>query len=78
LQWDDDHPLPSPFRDADRAAWATWRHAAWRQSMRSLAGDAAKSARVVLPEESERIIKRFPRLHRRLVGRYVDRGGLWG
>ncbi len=78
LQWDDQGPLPSPFRESDRAAWSAWRRAAWRQSMRSLAGDAAKSARVVLPEESERIIKRFPGLHRRLVGRHVDRGGLWG
>lgn len=78
LSWDDKNPLPSPFREADRHTWAKWRRRAWRQKLRSLVGDAAKSVRVVLPEESERLVQRFPRLRRRFVGRYVDTGGLWG
>ena len=56
-------PLPSPFDAAEAAAYERWRRRAWRLAIgRGLSSEGAKCVRIVLPEEYDRVKKRFPRL----------------
>ena len=78
LDWEDHGRLPSPFLPDDEQEWASWRRSAWRRMGRSLVGDAAKSARLVLPEEAGRLMAKAPRLRARIRNDYVEDSGLWG
>lgn len=73
----DPDALPSPFDPADREAWVAWRRRAWKEVARGLAGDAVKSVRVILPEESVKLRKKFPGLAKKARGN-VEKSGLWG
>jgi hypothetical protein len=68
---------PSPFVPEDAAAFAAWRKAAWRPVVKDMAGSGIKSVRLVLPEETTRFKKKFPKLARKVRGG-VAGGGLWG
>jgi hypothetical protein len=70
--------LPSPFEPSEAAAYEVWRRRAWQGMARGLLGDAAKCVRIVLPEEYDRVKKRFPRLADKLNNRFSDGAGLWG
>jgi hypothetical protein len=71
-------PLPLPFLAGEADAFDAWRRRAWRPVARELLGDAAKSARVALPEEYARVKERFPGLARAVRTRFVGRSGIWG
>lgn len=71
-------PLPSPFLESEASEYDRWRRKAWRPIARSLAGDAAKCLRIVLPEEYDRMKKRFPKLAGRLNDRFGGGTGAWG
>jgi hypothetical protein len=70
--------LSSAFEPSEAADYEMWRRRAWRPVARGLLGDAAKCVRIVLPEEYERVKKRFPKLADRLNNRFSDGTGLWG
>lgn len=70
--------LPSPFLDADKEAYDGWHRRAWRPKLRGLVGDAAKSMRCALPEETARIKGAFPKLANAVRGKAVDNTGMWG
>lgn len=78
VQTEEGAQLPSPFlaKDADR--FDAWRRSAWRTVGRELVGDAAKSARLALPEEYGRLKRRLPGLASRVRGRVVREQGIWG
>ncbi|HSV37264.1 MAG TPA: hypothetical protein VLI04_00765 [Nocardioidaceae bacterium] len=69
---------PSPFVPAEAEAYEAWRKSSRKQVLRGLVGDAAKSVRVTLPDEYERLKTRFPGVASKFTGRFVDRGGMWG
>lgn len=69
---------PSPFDPSDSGAYDRWRRRAWRSVGRELVGDAAKWGRIVLPEEFNRVKRRFPRLTSRLSDRLSGGSGIWG
>jgi hypothetical protein len=69
---------PSPFLPQESAAYAAWRHAAWRPVSRQWIGDAAKSVRYALPEEYERLKAAAPALAKLVRRRYVEDTGFWG
>ena len=69
--------LPSPFVQAENSAYAAWRKASWRSVTKELISDAAKTARLVLPEEYVRFKKRFPNAARAARTRSLSRSGLW-
>jgi hypothetical protein len=69
--------LPSPFVEAEAAAYETWRRNAWRSVTRQLVGDAVKSARCVLPEEYGMLKDRFPKIVKAVSSRYVAKSGIW-
>ena len=71
-------PLPSPFEPSEAEAYARWRRGAWRPIARGLLGEAAKCVRIVLPEEYDRVKKRFPKLADKLNDRFADGSGSWG
>ena len=72
-------PLPSPFDAADAAAYERWRRRAGRLAIgRGLLHESAKCARIVLPEEYDRVKKRFPRLAGSLQDRFAGGTGSWG
>ena len=54
--------LPSPFVPSEAAAYERWRRRAWRPIARGLLAEGAKCVRIVLPEEYDRVKKRFPAL----------------
>jgi hypothetical protein len=70
--------LPSPFEPSEAGEYEKWRHRAWQPIARGLLGDAAKCVRIVLPEEYERVKKRFPRFADKLNNRFSGGTGLWG
>jgi hypothetical protein len=70
-------PLPSPFLPQDARAWDTWRRQARAAEAKGLLGDAAKSLRLVLPEEYGRAKDRFPKLAESFRARYVQASGIW-
>ena len=70
--------LPSPFVASEAGDYDRWRRKAWRPIARALAGDAAKSLRIVLPEEYDRVKKRFPKVANRLNDRFGGGTGTWG
>jgi hypothetical protein len=71
-------PLPSPFESSEAGAYECWRRRAWRPIARGLVHEGAKCVRIVLPEEYDRVKKRFPRLAGRLTDRFARGGGSWG
>lgn len=70
--------LPVPYVAEEADAWASWRRSTWRSKSRAFVGDTAKSVRWVLPEEYERVKKRFPKLARKMSSRYAGGDGAWG
>lgn len=74
----DPDALPSPFDPADRDAWVAWRRRSWKTKAKGFAGDAVKSVRVILPEESVKVRKKFPGLAKKVRRDLVDKSGLWG
>jgi hypothetical protein len=72
-----DAELPSPFLAEDATAFAAWRKASRRSVTKDLVSDAAKGARLVLPEEYLRFKKRFPNAARVARKRSLARSGLW-
>ena len=68
-------PLPFVAAEADR--WDAWRRRAWVSVARELTGDAAKSARMSMPEEFARVKSRFPTLVSSVRTRFVGGGGIW-
>ena len=58
----DASPPPSPFEPSEALEYDKWRRRAWQPLARALLGDAAKCVRIVLPEEYDRVKKRFPKL----------------
>ena len=71
-------PLPSPFLPEEADAYDSWRRRALKTEARELMGDAAKSARLALPEEYGRLRNRFPRLVGRLRGAATKNAdGIW-
>jgi hypothetical protein len=70
-------PLPSPFEQSEAAAYERWRRSAWRPIGRGLLQEAAKCVRIVLPEEYDRVKKRFPRLAGKLNDRFAGGTGSW-
>ncbi len=75
---DGGEPLPSPFEPSEAVDYEQWRRRSWRPIARGLAGEAAKCLRIVLPEEYDRVKKRFPRLTDRLNDRFSGGTGMWG
>ena len=71
-------PLPSPFEPSQAAAYEKWRRQAWRPIGRGLLAETAKCVRIVVPEEYDRLRKRFPRLADKLNDRFSSGGGMWG
>ena len=71
-------PLPSPFETSEAGEYEKWRRRAWRPITRGLLGDAAKCARIVLPEEYDRVKKRFPKFADRLNKQFSGGTGMWG
>ena len=70
-------PLPSPFEPSEAAAYERWRRRAWRAIGRGLLQEGAKCVRIVLPEEYDRVKKRFPRLAGKLNDRFAGGTGSW-
>jgi hypothetical protein len=73
-----DEPLPLPFLVDEAAAFRKWRRQAWRPISRGLLAEAARSVRIIVPEQYERVKKRFPKLASRLNDRFSSGTGLWG
>lgn len=73
-----DTPLPSPFVPAEAEAYEQWRRRAWKPAGKELLSDAAKSVRLALPEEYDRLKSRFPKVAGRVRDKLVNRSGLWG
>jgi hypothetical protein len=71
-------PLPSPFEPSEADAYERWRRRAWRPIARGLVHEGAKCIRIVLPEEYDRVKKRFPRVAGRLQDRFAGGSGSWG
>lgn len=71
------HRPPSPFVAADAAAWTAWRRSAWKTLAKELSVDAAKSARMSMPEEFGNFKKRFPKAVNAVTSR-MGRGGMFG
>ncbi len=71
------HQLPSPFVAAEAEAYDAWRRTAWRPVAKGLMVDTAKSVRLVLPEEYDRMRKRFPKLIERLKPGVTKGVGAW-
>ncbi len=72
-------PLPSPFEPSDAAAYERWRRRNARVAIgRGLLQEGAKCVRIVLPEEYDRVKKRFPRLAGKLQERFAGGTGSWG
>ncbi|TWG91851.1 hypothetical protein L615_007700000070 [Nocardioides sp. J9] len=69
---------PLPFLPEEAEAWERWRRRAWKAVARELSGDAAKSARMSMPEEFGRLKERFPGLVGKVRSKVVGRGGMWG
>jgi len=68
---------PSPFDPAQAAAWTAWRRSAWKTLAKELSVDAAKSARMSMPEEFGNFKKRFPKAVNAVTSR-MGRGGMFG
>jgi len=69
--------LPSPFVAAEADTYERWRRRAWRPIAAGLLSEAAKCARIVLPETYDDVKKRFPRLADRLNQRFSSGSGSW-
>lgn len=69
--------IPSAFVAADAEAYESWRRNAFKPAMKALVGDGVKSLRLVLPIETTRFKKKFPKLAGRARGT-VAGGGMWG
>lgn len=69
---------PVPFLAEEAEAWEHWRKRAWKGVARELSGDAAKSARMSMPEEFGRLKAKFPGAVAKVRSRVVGRGGMWG
>ena len=70
--------LPSPFDPSEAPAYERWRRRAWLGIGRGLLHEGAKCVRIVLPEEYDRVKKRFPRLAGKLNDRFAGGTGSWG
>lgn len=70
--------LPSPYVPAEAAAYARWLRHARTVFAREVASDAAKSARLAMPEEYDRFKKKMPAVVRFVRGRMGDQSGIWG
>lgn len=70
--------LPVPFLAAEADAYNSWRRRTWRSKSRSFVGDTAKTARWVLPEEYDRVKKRFPKLAGKMSSKLAGGDGMWG
>jgi hypothetical protein len=71
-------PPPSPFEPSEAVEYEKWRRRAWQPLARALLGDAAKCVRIVLPEEYDRVKKRFPKLADKVNSRFSGGTGMWG
>ncbi|WP_435770480.1 hypothetical protein [Nocardioides sp. SYSU DS0651] len=69
---------PVPFLPEEAEEWDRWRRGAWKTVARELSGDAAKGARMSMPEEFGRVKEKFPALISTVRSRFVGRGGMWG
>jgi hypothetical protein len=69
--------LPSAFLPEDASAYAAWRKSSRGSVAKDLLSDAAKSARLALPDEYVRFKKRFPNAARIARQRSLSRSGLW-
>lgn len=69
---------PSPFAVEDAAAWAAWRRKAWKTVARELSVDAAKGARMSMPEEFGKFKERFPKAVNIVTSRMGRGGGMFG
>lgn len=74
----DGSPPPSPFEPGEAVEYEKWRRRAWQPLARALLGDAAKCVRIVLPEEYDRVKKRFPKLADKVNSRFSGGTGMWG
>ena len=70
--------VPSPFIEEEAADYDRWRRSALRLAGRLTLSDVAKGLRCAMPEEYDKVKQRFPRLMRRLRGRYLEDSGHWG
>lgn len=69
--------VPSPFVPAEADAYEAWRRKAWRPAAKAILVDAAKSVRVVLPEEYDRVRARFPNAVEKVKSRFSGGVGMW-
>lgn len=69
--------VPSPFVPAEADEFDAWRKKAWKVVARGLVADVAKSARVILPEETVRLRKKFPRVAGKFRSGLRDGVGMW-
>lgn len=70
--------VPSPFVAAEAEAFAQWRRRAWKGMANVALSDSAKSARLVLPEEYDKMRAKFPRVINGLRSRFAGGSGIWG
>ncbi|GEM_PF-3122459 len=73
-----DTPLPSPFDPSEAREYEKWRRQAWLPIARGLLGESAKCVRIIIPEEYDKVKKRFPRLAAKLNDRFSSGTGMWG
>ena len=69
--------VPSPFVAAEADAYESWRHKAWRPVTRSVLVDFVKSARLIMPEQTDRVRKAFPKLAGKVKSQATDGVGMW-
>jgi hypothetical protein len=70
--------LPSPFEPSDAVAFEKWRRRSWRGIGRGLLGEAGQCLRLVLPEEYDKVKRRFPKVTDTLHNRFRGNSGMWG
>lgn len=70
-------PVPSPFVPAEAEAYEAWRRKAWRPAAKAILVDTAKSVRIVLPEEYDRVRAKFPNAIEKVKSRFSGGVGMW-
>ena len=58
-------------------AYDAWRRKAWRPVAKAIMVDTAKSVRVILPEEYDRVRARFPNAIEKVKSRFSGGVGMW-
>lgn len=69
--------LPCPFEPGDADAFSAWRRRALTSVAKTVVDDAAKAVRVIVPEEYDRLKRRFPAVAAKLRSRFFGGPGLW-